>query len=83
MYGFDPLYLANEGTMICIVDQAEASPALAAMREHPLGRAAVNIGEVLPAGVGRAGSSRATIRTAIGGRRILRMLAGEQLPRIC
>ena len=83
MYGFDPLYLANEGTMICVVDQADAAPAIEVMRTHPLGRSAVNIGEVLPAGVGRAGSSRATIRTAIGGRRVLRMLAGEQLPRIC
>ena len=88
MYGFDPLYLANEGTMICVVDQADAAPALDAMQAHPLGRSAANIGEVLPAGAGRAGSSRAhsfrvIIRTAIGGRRILRMLAGEQLPRIC
>ncbi|MEE8440686.1 MAG: hydrogenase expression/formation protein HypE [Spirochaetia bacterium] len=89
IYGFDPLYLANEGTMICVVDQADAAPAIAAMREHPLGRSAAIIGEALAgddagrAGSSRAISSRATIRTTIGGRRILRMLAGEQLTRIC
>ncbi|MCK4516204.1 MAG: hydrogenase expression/formation protein HypE, partial [Spirochaetaceae bacterium] len=83
MYGFDPLYLANEGTMICVVDPADAESAIAAMQVHPLGRLAVMIGEVLPTGAGRAGSSQATMKTAIGGRRILRMLSGEQLPRIC
>jgi len=91
IYGFDPLYLANEGTMICVVDQADAAPALVAMWAHPLGRSAVRIGEIVDplradsrrTGSSRAGSTRAIIRTAIGGRRVLRMLAGEQLPRIC
>jgi len=78
IYGFDPLYLANEGTMICVVDQADASAAAEAMRAHPLGGSAVIIGELMESGTGRA-----VMRTAIGGRRVLRMLAGEQLPRIC
>ena len=78
IYGFDPLYLANEGTMICVVDQADASAAAGVMQAHPLGRSAVIIGEVL-----ESGTARAVMRTAIGGRRVLRMLAGEQLPRIC
>ncbi|MBU8912429.1 MAG: hydrogenase expression/formation protein HypE [Spirochaetales bacterium] len=78
IYGFDPLYLANEGTMICVVDQADASVAIQAMQAHPLGQSAVIVGEVL-----ESGSARAVMRTAIGGRRVLRMLAGEQLPRIC
>ena len=78
IYGFDPLYLANEGTMICVVDQADASAATEAMQTHPLGRSVVIIGEVL-----ESGTARAVMRTAIGGRRVLRMLAGEQLPRIC
>ena len=78
IYGFDPLYLANEGTMICVVDQADAPAATEAMQAHPLGGSAVIIGEVLESGTGRA-----VMRTAIGGRRVLRMLAGEQLPRIC
>jgi len=78
IYGFDSLYLANEGTMICVVDQADASAAAEVMQTHPLGRSAVIIGEVL-----ESGTARAVMRTAIGGRRVLRMLAGEQLPRIC
>lgn len=78
IYGFDPLYLANEGTMICVIDEADVSAATEAMQAHPLGQSAVIIGEVLPSGTGRA-----VMRTAIGGRRVLRMLAGEQLPRIC
>ena len=84
LYGFDPLYLANEGTMICVVDPADADTALATMRAHPLGGSAAIIGKV-PAGVGGVTSvaGRATIKTAIGGHRILRMLSGEQLPRIC
>jgi hydrogenase expression/formation protein HypE len=86
LYGFDPLYLANEGTMICVVEQSHAETALEVMRGHPLGRSAAIIGKIVT-GAGDAGGShpagRATIRTAIGGSRVLRMLAGEQLPRIC
>lgn len=76
--GLDPLYLANEGKLVAVVPAAEAEVALAAMRSHPLGSGACVIGRV---GVGEAG--RVTMRTSFGGRRIVDMLVGEQLPRIC
>ncbi|HYD58155.1 MAG TPA: hydrogenase expression/formation protein HypE [Burkholderiales bacterium] len=76
--GLDPLYLANEGKIAVIVAPADAERALAALRAHPLGRGAVAIGSVLD---GEAG--RVTMRTLVGGRRIVDMLLGEQLPRIC
>jgi hydrogenase expression/formation protein HypE len=76
--GLDPLYLANEGKIVAIVPPAGADAALAAMRAHPLGARAEIIGRV---GEGEAG--RVTMRTVFGGRRIVDMLVGEQLPRIC
>jgi hydrogenase expression/formation protein HypE len=76
--GLDPLYLANEGKIVAIVPETEAEAALAAMRRDPLGREAAAIGQV------RAGEpGRVTMRTAFGGSRIVDMLVGEQLPRIC
>lgn len=78
MLGFDPLYVANEGKVIVIVPEAEVPAALASMRSHPLGEMATRIGSV------RAGDpGRVLLRTPIGGTRILDMLAGEMLPRIC
>ena len=76
--GLDPLYLANEGKIVAIVPAGEAADALAAMRAHPLGADASVIGRVIS---GEAG--RVTMRTVLGGRRIVDMLVGEQLPRIC
>ncbi len=76
--GLDPLYLANEGKLVTVVPAAEADAALAAMHAHPLGAGARLIGH---AGDGEAG--RVTMRTCFGGRRIVDMLVGEQLPRIC
>ena len=76
--GLDPLYLANEGKIVIVVPQAEVAAALAAMQAHPLGRAAALIGHVKD---GEAG--RVTMRTVFGGVRIVDMLVGEQLPRIC
>ena len=76
--GLDPLYLANEGTLVLFVPEAEAEAALAAMRAHPAGRAAARIGR---AGQGPAG--RVTMRTLFGGQRLVDTLVGEQLPRIC
>ncbi len=78
MLGFDPLYVANEGKLIVILPADEAEAALAAMRAHPYGAQAVSIGriETAPAGM-------VTLRTLIGGTRILDMLQGEMLPRIC
>jgi hydrogenase expression/formation protein HypE len=76
--GLDPLYLANEGKVIAVVPEADAPAALAAMRAHPLGAGAAAIGRVHS---GQAG--RVTMRTIFGGLRIVDMLVGEQLPRIC
>jgi hydrogenase expression/formation protein HypE len=76
--GLDPLYLANEGKVVMIVPLDEKEAALAAMRAHPLGSEAAVIGYC---GTGQAG--RVTMRTGFGGRRIVDMLVGEQLPRIC
>jgi hydrogenase expression/formation protein HypE len=76
--GLDPLYLANEGKIVAVVPAEEADAALAAMQAHPLGRGAAAIGKV---NAGEAG--RVTMRTVFGGRRIVDMLVGEQLPRIC
>jgi hydrogenase expression/formation protein HypE len=76
--GLDPLYLANEGKLVAIVPREQADDALAAMRAHPLGREATRIGRVTKGEPGRV-----TMRTTFGGSRIVDMLVGEQLPRIC
>jgi len=78
LLGLDPLYLANEGKLICVVAGDQAQAALAAMRGHPLGRGAAIIGRVLDQPAGRV-----WLKTAVGGGRILDMLTGEPLPRIC
>ncbi len=76
--GLDPLYLANEGKIVVIAPPDQANAALAAMRGHPLGEGAAVIGRV-----SRGEAGRVTMRTVFGGRRIVDMLVGEQLPRIC
>lgn len=76
--GLDPLYLANEGKIVAVVPAAEADAALFALRAHPLGQGASIIGRVND---GEAG--RVTMQTVFGGRRIVDMLVGEQLPHIC
>lgn len=76
--GLDPLYLANEGTLVLFVPAEQADAALAAMRSCPEGKEATRIGTVTE---GRPG--RVTMRTLFGGARIVDMLVGEQLPRIC
>ena len=76
--GLDPLYVANEGKVLAFVAPARAEAALAAMRAHPLGRGAVDIGEVVADHPGRV-----FMRSRIGGMRVVDMLSGEQLPRIC
>jgi len=76
--GLDPLHVANEGKMIAIVPAAEAPRALEALRGHPLGRQAAIIGEVTS---GHSGF--VMMRTHVGGTRVVDMLSGEQLPRIC
>ena len=76
--GLDPLYLANEGKIVAIAPPNEADAALAALRAHPLGKRAAIVGRVHSGEPGRV-----TMRTVFGGRRIVDMLVGEQLPRIC
>ena len=76
--GLDPLYLANEGKIVAVVPEEEVETALAAMRAHPLGQRASIIGRIHD---GEAG--RVTMQTVFGGKRIVDMLVGEQLPRIC
>ncbi len=78
LLGLDPLYLANEGKVVIAVPADQAAAALSALRAHPLGGHSALIGH---AGCGKAG--RVTMQTVFGGRRIVDMLVGEQLPRIC
>ena len=78
LLGFDPIYIANEGKLLCFVPEAQAEAVLTAIRELPAGRAACIIGRVTAAHPGRV-----IMQTRIGGQRIVDMLAGEQLPRIC
>lgn len=76
--GLDPVHMANEGKLVAVVPGDAAPRALAAMRAHPLGRDAAIIGHVRERGPGVV-----TVRTGMGGERILDMLVGEALPRIC
>ncbi len=78
MLGLDPLYVANEGKLLAIVPAHTAEPLLAAMRAHPLGKDAAVIGKVVAEHPGML-----VARTGIGGRRVVDMQVGEQLPRIC
>jgi len=78
MLGLDPLYVANEGILLAIVPEADATRALDTLRSHALGRDSAVIGRV-------TGQPAATVilRTALGGTRIVDLLPGDQLPRIC
>ena len=76
--GLDPLYVANEGKLVCICAPEATEQVLAAMRAHPLGRDAVVIGSVE-----EDPHHFVQMQTAFGGRRIVDWLTGEQLPRIC
>ena len=76
--GLDPLYLANEGKLVAIVAPEAAPRVLAAMRAHPAGRGSAVIGQVAEEPRGMV-----VLRTGFGGDRIVDMLVGEQLPRIC
>jgi hydrogenase expression/formation protein HypE len=78
MLGLDPLYVANEGKLIAVVPPADAQRLLGAMRDHPLGRNAAIIGEVVDEHAGMV-----VLKSLVGGERVVTMLAGEQLPRIC
>ncbi|MCG3191625.1 MAG: Carbamoyl dehydratase HypE [Thermoanaerobaculia bacterium] len=76
--GLDPLYVANEGKMIAIVAKEEADRALAVLRTNALGRFAAVIGEVVAEHPGDV-----VLRSRVGGLRVVDLLTGEQLPRIC
>jgi hydrogenase expression/formation protein HypE len=78
MLGLDPMYVANEGVLLAIVPAASADAALAALRSDPVGAEAVAIGRVV------ADHPRmVAMRTHVGGTRIVDLLPGDQLPRIC
>jgi hydrogenase expression/formation protein HypE len=78
LLGIDPVYVANEGKFVAVVAPEEEDAALTALRSHPLGHDAARIGEIRsdPPGV-------VVLRTPIGGTRIVDMLVGDPLPRIC
>lgn len=78
MLGLDPLYVANEGVMVAFVAEGQADAALRALRAHALGAAAARIGRVVA-----AHPRLVALRTALGGTRVVDLLPGDQLPRIC
>jgi len=78
LLGLDPLLVANEGKVVVVVPDSDAAPALAAMRDHPLGRHAAIIGRVT-----EARPAVVELATRAGGRRLVQRPYGEELPRIC
>ena len=78
LLGFDPLYVANEGKVLMVVDASSADDVLLQLKNHPLGKDASIIGEIVA-----EHPSKAWLQTTYGGNRMVDMLAGEQLPRIC
>ncbi|MFO0845338.1 MAG: hydrogenase expression/formation protein HypE [Gemmataceae bacterium] len=78
MLGLDPLYVANEGKLVAVVPPGDADLLVETMRRHPLGRRAAVVGEVVAARPGMV-----TMKSVVGGERVVALLAGEQLPRIC
>ncbi len=78
MLGLDPLYVANEGVMVAFVAEGQADAALRALRSHPLGAEAAQLGRVVA-----AHPRLVALRTALGGTRVVDLLPGDQLPRIC
>ena len=78
LLGLDPLYVANEGKLLAVVPSADAARVLDAMHRHPQGHEARVIGEIV-----QDDARLVILKTTVGGRRIVDMLQGEQLPRIC
>jgi hydrogenase expression/formation protein HypE len=78
LLGLDPLYVANEGKLIAVVAPAAADAILQQMHEHPLGKDASIIGEVVT-----EHAAMVRMKTSVGGTRVLDLMFGEQLPRIC
>jgi hydrogenase expression/formation protein HypE len=77
LWGLDPLHLASEGRIVAVVPPEDAERALAALQGHPLGRGAAIVGEIT------RGPGTVALATRTGGERVVSMLAGEPLPRIC
>jgi hydrogenase expression/formation protein HypE len=77
LLGLDPLYVANEGRFVAFVPSGQADKALYAMQTHPVAKHAVTIGRVVDA------PGTVVLRSRLGGKRLLDLLSGEQLPRIC
>jgi len=78
MLGFDPLYVANEGKLVAFVKEIDAAAVLEVMKKTKYGQDATVIGKVIG-----AGKPQVRLKTAIGGTRLVDMLPGEMLPRIC
>jgi hydrogenase expression/formation protein HypE len=78
MLGFDPLYVANEGKLLAIVEKGHADMLLAAMKSHPFGKDAAIIGTISD-----SAGDHVTLKTTFGTTRMIDMLSGEMLPRIC
>lgn len=78
LLGIDPLYVANEGKFVAVVAPEETEAALVAMRAHPLGIEAAEVGEIVS-----EPAETVVVRTGFGGTRIVDMLVGDPLPRIC
>jgi hydrogenase expression/formation protein HypE len=78
LLGIDPLYVANEGKFIAVVAPEEGEAGLAAMRSHPLGAEAAEVGQIVA-----EPAETVVLRTGFGGSRIVDMLVGDPLPRIC
>ncbi|SOX53113.1 hydrogenase expression/formation protein HypE [Mycobacterium ahvazicum] len=78
LLGIDPLYVANEGKFVAVVAPQEAEAGLAALRSHPLGTQAAQVGEIVT-----EPADAVVLRTGFGGTRIVDMLVGDPLPRIC
>jgi hydrogenase expression/formation protein HypE len=78
LLGIDPLYVANEGKLVAVVAPDEADAGLAALRSHPLGAQAADVGQIVP-----EPAETVVLRTGFGGTRIVDMLVGDPLPRIC
>jgi hydrogenase expression/formation protein HypE len=78
LLGIDPLYVANEGKLVAVVVPEEAGAGLAALRSHPLGAEAAEVGEIVT-----EPAETVLLRTGFGGTRIVDMLVGDPLPRIC
>ena len=78
MLGFDPLYVANEGKLLAIIGKADAGKVIKVMRSNKYGEESTIIGEVTDSPAGRV-----LMKTIIGSTRVVDVLMGEMLPRIC